>query len=189
MINRRRFLVHTAKGSAGLGLLIKLGCNGSKTNKSKGTESETRQQPEAPQVPSQPLETAWLEVKPDSSVVVQIPRCDMGQGTSSAIAALVAEELGADWRRVSTTFAPVDEVYGEIQTVSTSACLTVHMSWEVARVAGAVAREMLISAAAADWGVDRDACSASDSHIENKTTGAKLAFGSLVEKGLEALST
>jgi isoquinoline 1-oxidoreductase beta subunit len=97
---------------------------------------------------------AWLRIGSDDTVTVLVDRSEMGQGVSTALPMLVAEELDADWSTVRYEFAPANEVYynplsmGQLTGGSTS----VRAAWRPLREAAAKARLMLVAAAAAEWG-------------------------------------
>jgi isoquinoline 1-oxidoreductase subunit beta len=64
---------------------------------------------------------AWLKILPDSTVVVQVPRQEMGQGVYTVLAMLVAEELDADWSKVRVEQAEINAVYGNVTALADSA--------------------------------------------------------------------
>ncbi len=123
---------------------------------------------------------AWILIHPDDKVVIRIARSEMGQGTLTALAQLVAEELDCDWARVSTEFASPNEsvrrnrIWG---SMSTGGSQGVRSSHDYVRKAGASAREMLVSAAAAQWKVPASECSADRGVISHRPTGRKLRYG------------
>ena len=100
--------------------------------------------------------TAWLVIDPDSSVTIRIPHQEMGQGTSTALAMFVAEELECDWAKVRIEYASANrngreggKLYGSMQTVGSSGVRT---SVSTMQQAGASARERLrMAAAGASW--------------------------------------
>jgi len=129
----------------------------------------------------QPLEVnAWIVIGPDDSVVIRVARSEMGQGIFTALPMLVAEELGCDWNRVRAEYAPAhanlrrDNVY---QSMSTGGSRSVRTSQDYLRTAGAVARELLLAAAARRWGVSAEECSVADSVIRHPPGGRLLRFG------------
>jgi isoquinoline 1-oxidoreductase beta subunit len=123
---------------------------------------------------------AWIVVHPDDRVVIRIARSEMGQGTMTALAQLVAEELDCDWARVSTEFASPNEhvrrnrVWG---SMSTGGSQGVRQSNEYVRKAGAAAREMLVTAAAARWNVPAAECAAARGIVTHSPTGRRLRYG------------
>jgi isoquinoline 1-oxidoreductase beta subunit len=128
--------------------------------------------------------TAWVVIKPDDSVVIRIARSEMGQGTMTGLAQLVAEELECDWSKVSTEFPTPGQslarnrVWGDFFTAGSRG---IRESHELVRKAGATARAMLIAAAAAEWKVPPAECSASNSVITHKPSGRTTAFGKVAE--------
>ena len=102
------------------------------------------------------MPNAWVKVAADNQVTIMVARSEMGQGVSTSLPMLVAEELDVDINKIKVEFAPPAEVYinsllgGQLTGGSTS----VRDAWEKLRKAGASARMMLISAAATNWGVD-----------------------------------
>jgi isoquinoline 1-oxidoreductase beta subunit len=120
---------------------------------------------------------AYLRVAPDGTVTVLIARTEMGQGSSTALAMLVAEELGAEWGRVRIEQAIPAKVYGDMSTGGSRA---IRSLWKPMRLAGAQAREVLIAAAAAQWKVAAAACRAEAGAVVHAASGRRLAFGALV---------
>jgi isoquinoline 1-oxidoreductase beta subunit len=123
---------------------------------------------------------AWIVIHPDDRVVIRIARSEMGQGTYTALAQLVAEELDCDWMKVSAEFASPNanvrrnRVWG---SMSTGGSQGVRSSQDYVRKAGAAAREMLIAAAAAQWKVSASECSADKGVITHGPTKRKLPYG------------
>src|SRR5579871_4573 len=122
---------------------------------------------------------AFVHVGTDDAVTLFIHKAEMGQGTVTSLSMLLAEELECDWKKIRTEFPGVDREYGANQGVVGSA--SIRSSWESLRRAGASAREMLIGAAAQQWGVDRSVCRAENNTVVNTANHARLSFGSLAE--------
>jgi len=120
---------------------------------------------------------AFVRVNADGTVTVTVARAEMGQGSRTALALLVAEELDADWARVRVVQGDLDSRYGD-QFAGGSA--VVRTSWEPLRQAGAVARAMLLAAAAARWNVAAGECHTADGAVHHATRG-RLLYGDLVE--------
>ena len=120
--------------------------------------------------------SAWLNVDPKGAVTVWLGRSEMGQGTFTGMAVLVAEELEADWKRVRVVQADADPRYGRMSTGGSS---SVRQSWEPLRKAGAAAREMLVAAAAAQWGVDPGSCRAAGGAVLHPASGRSAGYGEL----------
>src|ERR1700704_5211349 len=93
--------------------------------------------------------TAWIVVNPDNSVLIRVARSEMGQGSSTGLPMLVAEELECDWTKVRTEFVSTAEhvrrnrVWG---SMATGGSQSIRDSQEYLRRAGAAAREMLVAA-------------------------------------------
>src|SRR2546427_127445 len=119
---------------------------------------------------------AWIEIRPDSWVIIWTGRSEMGQGVRTAMPMIVAEELEADWTRVRVAQADADPAYGDQFTVGSR---SVRSGFEPLRKAGAAAREMLIGAAALTWNVPREACRARNGIVEHAPTGRRLGYGDL----------
>lgn len=93
---------------------------------------------------------AYLRIDEDGRITVMVPRAEMGQGVSTALPQMVAEELDADWTQVSFEFAPAHDAYGMMVTGGSTSVME---SWQPLREAGATARWMLREAAANRWGI------------------------------------
>lgn len=123
---------------------------------------------------------AYLRITPDDRVTVVCGSAEMGQGVLTAIPMLVAEELDADWKKVGVEQAPVDAAYNNpmFGMQATGGSTTVRAHWEPMRKAGAAAREMLVAAAAAQWGVSADQCRTENGQVIH-SSGKKLSYGLL----------
>jgi len=167
-IDRRSFVVSAAAfgGGLALGMDIPLG------------PTVVRAADGSPEV------TAWVVIKPDDGVVIRIARSEMGQGSMTGLAQLVAEELECDWSKVSTEFPTPGQnlarnlVWGRQFTAGSRA---VRESHEYVRKAGATARTMLIQAAANEWKVPAAECSASNSVITHRPSGRTTTYGKVAE--------
>jgi isoquinoline 1-oxidoreductase subunit beta len=134
--------------------------------------------PNAPQVMN-----AFIQITPDDKVTILINKSEMGQGVETSLAMLAAEELGCDWKRIHTEFAPAATVYFDpaFGMQGTGGSQSIHSAWIPMRQAGAAARIMLISAAAQKWGVDASECHAVDGTVVHAATKRSATFGSLAE--------
>jgi isoquinoline 1-oxidoreductase subunit beta len=124
--------------------------------------------------------TAWLLIYPDDRVTVRIARSEMGQGSLTALAQLVAEELDCDWAKVGTEFASPNASFKRHRvwgSMSTGGSQGIRGSQDYVRRAGATAREMLKTAAAARWKVPAADCQASRGLIRHSATGRSLRYG------------
>ena len=123
---------------------------------------------------------AWVVIKPDDSVVIRIARSEMGQGTLTGLAQLVAEELNCDWSKVTTEYPTPganlkrNKVW---RSYSTGGSRGIRESADYVRQGGAVAREMLIAAAAQRWGVPASECKAEKSVITHTPSGHTTTYG------------
>src|SRR6267378_1605659 len=127
---------------------------------------------------------AWVVIRPDDAIIIRYARSEMGQGSMTSAPMLVAEELECDWRRVKIEYASANanvkrkRVWGDMAAVGSR---TIRNSQEYLRKAGATAREMLIAAAAQQWGVPASECSAQNSFITHGPSKRRLTF----EKGAD----
>jgi isoquinoline 1-oxidoreductase subunit beta len=127
---------------------------------------------------------AWVRVLPDDRVVIRIVRSEMGQGTLTGLAQLVAEELDCDWSKVSTEQPTPGQslarnrVWGNF---STGGSRGIRESQEYVRKGGAIARLMLVQAAADEWKVPVGECRAAQSAITHVPTGRILSYGKVAD--------
>lgn len=168
--SRRRFVVSALTAGAGLAVGVRL--SGAAPQSARdGAES-------LPEV------GAWVLVASDDTVTIRVVRSEMGQGTLTGLVQLVAEELECDWDRVTWEFpGPAeslarDRVWG---SHATGGSRGIRGSHQYVREGGAVAREMLIAAAAQSWGVAASECSARDSVVTHESTGRTLRYGELAD--------
>jgi isoquinoline 1-oxidoreductase beta subunit len=127
-----------------------------------------------------PEVNAWVVIKPDDTVVVRIARSEMGQGTLTGLAQLVAEELECDWNKVTTEYPTPGQnlarnrVWGNF---STGGSRGVRESQEYVRKGGATARMMLVQAAAEQWKVPGSECSVNAGVITHTGSGRTVTYG------------
>src|SRR5579864_2215822 len=119
---------------------------------------------------------AYLKITPDGKITIVVARSEMGQGVRTSLPMILAEELEADWKQIAIEQAGASTLYGD-QTTGGSA--SVRTTWDPMRKAGAAAREMLISAAALEWGVARSACKAENSAVVHAASNRRLTYGQL----------
>ncbi len=131
---------------------------------------------------------AWVVIHPDDRVIVRIARSEMGQGTFTALAQLVAEELDCDWAKVSSEFASPNEhirrkrIWG---SMSTGGSQGVRSSQDYVRKAGAAARVMLINAAAARWNVPAAECTVERGVITHGPSKRSLRYGEVAHEAVK----
>jgi len=127
---------------------------------------------------------AWVVVRPDDSVLIRIARSEMGQGTLTGLAQLVAEELECDWARVTTEYPTPGQnlarnrVWGNM---STGGSRGIRESHDYVRKGGATARVMLVQAAAQQWNVPAAECSVAKGVITHTPSGRTLRYGQVAE--------
>lgn len=165
-ISRRRFIVGTATAGAGLMVAMQLPL-GSLDAAAQGDAMEVN---------------AWVVIDPDDTVTIRIARSEMGQGTLTGLAQMVAEELECDWDKVTWEFpSPAQSlarkrVWGSFATGGSRG---IRGSHEYVREGGALARELLIMAAGKEWGVPAAECVARNSVVTHGPSGATLTYGEL----------
>jgi len=129
---------------------------------------------------------AFIRITPDNTITVLIKHLEMGQGVYTGLTQLVAEELQVDMQNIKVESAPADaKLYNNLNwgpMQGTGGSTSLANSWKQLREAGAVAREMLISAAAETWKVDRSRLKAENGSVINTATGKKLSYGELALK-------
>ena len=173
-INRRSFVVGSSAAGAGLALGFNLPV-GPDTAQAADVIRAADGSPEI---------DAWVVIRPDDTVVIRIARSEMGQGTMTGLAQLVAEELNCDWSKVTTEFPTPGQnvarkrVWGDF---STGGSRGIRSSEEYVRKGGATARTMLIQAAANGWSVPATECSASNSVITHGPSGRTISYGKVAE--------
>jgi isoquinoline 1-oxidoreductase subunit beta len=167
-MNRRSFVIGAAAGGGGLalGLELPFGPRGA---------SATVGGPEI---------NAWVVIQPDETVVIRIAKSEMGQGTVTGLAQLVAEELECEWSKVTIEYPTPGQNLARKQawgSMFTAGSRGIRESQELVRKGGAAARQMLIQAAANGWNVPSSECSAAGSVITHKTSGRMTTFGKVAD--------
>jgi len=170
-LSRRKFIVGTAAAGGGLALgfnlpaLIDAGIGEAQAQTAAGTEVN-----------------AWVVVKPDSTCVIRIARSEMGQGTLTGLAQLVAEELECDWKKVATeTIEPGaniarKRVWGD---TATGGSRGIRGSQDYVRRGGAAARMMMLQAAAERWKVPVGELTVSNGAVTHAASGRSTSYGRL----------
>ncbi len=127
---------------------------------------------------------AWLRIDPNESVLVIVDRSEMGQGVTTALPMLVAEELDADWSKIRFEFAPAAKEYVNplFGMQGTGGSTSVRAGYTPLRKAGAAARDMLVTAAAQTWGVEKADCVAEKGAVVHARTKRRLTYGQLAAK-------
>ena len=127
---------------------------------------------------------AFIRIDRAGETTLVMPQVEMGQGVYTAVAMILAEELDADFGKVTLEHAPPnDKLYGNpifgIQVTGNSN--SIRAFWQPLRVAGATARAMLIQAAAQQWQVDPSSCTASNGNVAHAASGRASGYGDLVD--------
>jgi len=125
---------------------------------------------------------AWIRITPDNQVVCEVARAEMGQGTSTSLPMMLAEELECQWADVRMEFASVSEHIARNKvyvTFATGGSRGTRDSQAVMRKAGAVAREILKAAAAQQWGVSITEVVAKAGRVSHAASQRSLTYGAL----------
>jgi isoquinoline 1-oxidoreductase beta subunit len=168
-MNRRAFVIGTAAVGAGLAIGLDLPFGG---------PAVVRAADGSPEV------NAWVVIRPDDTVVIRIARSEMGQGSLTGLAQLVAEELECDWSKVTTEYPTPGQsvarkrVWGDF---STGGSRGIRSSQDYVRKGGATARVMLIQAAADEWKVPAAECTVAKGVITHKASGKTTTYGEVAE--------
>jgi len=168
-LNRRAFVIGSATLGAGLAIGLDIPFGG---------PAVVRAADGSPEI------GAWVVVRPDDTVVIRIARSEMGQGSLTGLAQLVAEELECDWTKVTTEYPTPGQsvarkrVWGDF---STGGSRGIRSSQDYVRKGGATARVMLIQAAADGWKVPASECTAENSVITHKPSGRTTTYGKVAE--------
>ncbi|MGX1109211.1 isoquinoline 1-oxidoreductase beta subunit [Bradyrhizobium elkanii] len=168
-LNRRAFVIGTATAGAGLALGLDLPFGG---------PAVVRAADGAPEV------NAWVVIRPDDTVVIRIARSEMGQGTLTGLAQLVAEELECDWSKVTTEYPTPGQSVARKRAwgdFSTGGSRGIRTSQDYVRKGGATARVMLIQAAANEWKVPASECKVSNGVITHTASGKTTTYGKVAE--------
>ena len=167
-MNRRSFIVSSAAVTGGLALGFEIPFAGKIASA----------QDSAPEV------NAWVVIQPNDTVVIRMARSEMGQGTITGLAQLVAEELECDWKKVTYEYPTPGtnlkrkRVWGDYSTGGSRGIRTSH---DYVRMGGATARVMLVQAAANQWKVPASECTVSNSVITHTPSGRKTTCGKVAQ--------
>jgi isoquinoline 1-oxidoreductase beta subunit len=168
-LSRRAFVVGTATAGLALGLDIPFGGPAMAEG--------------APEI-NTPEINAWVVIRPDDTVVIRIARSEMGQGTLTGLAQLVAEELECDWSKVTTEYPTPGQSVARKRAwgdFSTGGSHGIRASQDYVRKGGAAARIMLVQAAANQWNVPAGECTAANSLITHTPSGRTISYGQVAE--------
>jgi len=167
-MDRRSFFIGTAAVGGGMALGLDFGAGPQVVRAADGS----------------PEVGVWVVIQPDNSTVIRIARSEMGQGSLTGLAQLVAEELECDWSKVTTEYPTPGESVRRKRAwgaFSSTGSRSIRESEKYVRGGGAAARIMLIQAAANEWKVPASECSATNSLITHKGTGRTSTYGQVAE--------
>lgn len=168
-MNRRTFFKATALVGGGFALGLY-------------ADAETPVQAQPPRQGPPPLEpSAFIRIAADGTVTLLSRAPEIGQGMKTTLPMLIAEELDIDWKSVRVEQADVDPRYGGQFTGGSGGTPS---AWEPVRRVGAAARQMLLAAAAKEWGVTVNDCHTASGEVFHSATNRRFAYGALAEKAL-----
>ncbi len=161
MTDRRTFLKLMAAGSGALLIGVDLACASGGGSDAGGTSFEP---------------SAWLRVDGDGSVLIRVGKSEMGQGVRTSLPMVVAEEMDADFDRVRIEQASPGP---DFTNLGTGGSYSLMGSWDALRHAGALARVLLVAAAAARWDVPPGSCRTEAGAVIHPPSGRRLSYGEL----------
>ncbi len=174
-MTRRTFIKQTSLGFTGLtlGAVVDFGCSGIEKpqveDRPAGSEDRSRESFRVSQ---------WLNISEDNQISIVVIKGEMGQGTSTALAMIVAEELGADWKSIEVDLQPELDPYLFPGWHATYSRLSIYDGYPIMRRVGAAAKEMLIAACANQWNVSPDSLTAENGKVFHPKRGS-LSYGEL----------
>lgn len=166
-LSRRKFIVSSAAAGGGLalGLRLPFGIGEAAAQSAAGGATEVN---------------AWVVVKPDDTCVIRIARAEMGQGTHTGLAQLVAEELECDWNKVAIEPITAGQNLARKRVwrdMATGGSRGIRASQDYVRQGGAAARLMLMQAAANEWNVPVSELTVSNGVITHAASGRSTSYG------------
>jgi isoquinoline 1-oxidoreductase beta subunit len=168
-INRRAFVVRSA--AAGAGLLIGVRFPVSLLNAQENDKAAKKPM-------ANPFD-AYIHIHPDNNISLIVAKSEMGQGIKTGLAMILAEEAELDFKSVSVEQADTrPDIYTHMGTGGSGSTME---NFEPLRKAGATVRQLMITAAAAKWKVDRDECEARKGSVIHSKSSRKATYGQLIE--------
>jgi len=168
-MNRRAFFKATALVGGGFALALY-------------ADPETPAQAQPPRQGPPPLEPkAFIKIAANGTVTLLSRAPEIGQGMKTTLPMLIAEELDIDWKSVKVEQADADPRYGSQFTGGSGGTPS---GWEPVRRVGAAARQMLLAAAAQEWGVSASDCHTVSGEVFHSATNRRLSYGALADKAL-----
>lgn len=178
-VSRREFIVNSTALGTGFSLGLSLPFASRTAFAAEGATAQVLSEPEV---------NAWVVIQEDDTVVIRIARSEMGQGTLTGLAQMVAEELECDWSKVTTEYPTPgqnlarDKVW---RSFSTGGSQGIRGSHDYVRKGGAVARHMLVEAAAEQWDVAMEECKVANSVITHVPSGRTTSYGQVAALAAE----
>jgi isoquinoline 1-oxidoreductase beta subunit len=169
ILNRRDFL--KMAGATGASLVL-----GVRLETASGAPDDIRTTNMA-QAPDAFTPNAFLAIYDDNSILVRVHRSEMGQGVNTSITMILADELEADWSKIRIEQAPPDGAFGDQVTGGSR---SISGSFQILRGLAAIARTMLVTAAAQTFSVDPSRCYAELGFVVNSASGERMPYGDLV---------
>jgi len=185
-VSRREFLISSTTIGVGfsLGFYLSACSDGDKTESLTAKENLSAEK----SLSDTPEVNAWVVIEPDDTVIIRIARSEMGQGSLTGLAQMVAEELECDWSKVTTEYPTPgqniarDKVWRSFSTGGSQGIRGSHL---YVRKGGAVARHMLIEAAAEKWEVPMAECKVANSVITHLPSGRTTTYGNVAKAAAE----
>src|SRR5262249_55120085 len=129
-------------------------------------------------------QTAWVTIRPDGVVSIMSPAAEMGQGSRTSLALIIAEELDADWSRVHVEMSPLDDkVYGNPRygIMYTAGSASVPTYFKPLRLHAAQVRRVLIDNVAEKWGVPAADLMTEPGVVVHKASGRRMTYGEIAQ--------
>ncbi len=188
-LSRREFLKSLATSGAGLIIGVYLsGCGDAPTStptvilSPTATDEPTAAPPETPRPTPNPEASfeagIFIRVDGTGMVTVYLPRTELGQGSLTSLAMVIAEEMDLSLDRIIIEHSPIDRVYGELRTGGSD---SISANFHQLRQAGATAHALLIKAAAQLWDVPFESCHTENGTVIHGESGEMLTYAELVE--------
>ena len=178
-ISRRQFLATTGKATIMIGGLYMLpGCRQNKGQIGDNSELIEKEV------------NVWVRLMSNDQVIIYTPAAEMGQGSMTSVPVILAEEMDADWSKVTILSSPVEaEIYGVgwypggTKNMVTAGSRTIRSFYQLMREAGAQIRSILIKNAAEKWQVDIQELTTQPGIVVHSKSNRKMSFGEIAEFG------
>lgn len=171
-LNRREFL----KGSAIVGTGLVVGT---------GSASTLADSNDVPLMGDDAVSlNSWIQIKPDNTICFWLDKAEMGQGVTTGMTTIVGEYLDVNPDMIKIAFAPNHDEFKnpEYGVQATGGSSSVRTAWQPLQTAAATARQLLIEAAAEQWGIRTDQCNTDNSYVINTVDNKRLSYGELASR-------